>query len=202
MVVILNGAPSSGKSSIVRSMQDLAPGPWLAMGPDRFVPMLPARYVDLEGTGSPEGRAGLHWHRDAASGATTIRLEPGPLGARWLEAARVATAAVARLGHDVLVEDIVTSVDGWRAWAAALQGIPTLTVAIRCPLDVLERREAARADRQAGHALGVHRLVLDSLECDFEVDTTHASPEECAAAILSCIEYGPPPAALARLPAR
>jgi chloramphenicol 3-O phosphotransferase len=199
MVVILNGAPSSGKSSIIRSMQALATGPWLAMGPDRFLPMLPARYVDLDGTGSPEGQAGLRWRRDAGDAAPAIRLESGPLGAAWLEAMRVATAAVARLGHDVLVEDVITCNAGWRAWAAALGGIPVLTVAVRCPLDTLERRESARTDRQPGHARGVHRQVRDSLECDFVVDTEHASPEECAAAILSCIEYGPPPTALAQL---
>jgi chloramphenicol 3-O phosphotransferase len=48
--VIVNGGSSSGKTSIVRHVQDMLTEPWLAMGIDDFVDSLPAALQQ-----SPEG---------------------------------------------------------------------------------------------------------------------------------------------------
>src|SRR5258708_18084773 len=43
-IVILNGTPRSGKSSIVAVIQDTFEGIWMNLGVDRFMQMTPARY--------------------------------------------------------------------------------------------------------------------------------------------------------------
>ena len=43
-IIILNGAPRSGKSSIVAAIQDAFDGVWMNLGVDRFMAMTPARY--------------------------------------------------------------------------------------------------------------------------------------------------------------
>jgi chloramphenicol 3-O phosphotransferase len=40
-ILILNGTSSSGKTSIVRAFQTLSEKPWLDMGIDKFIWMLP-----------------------------------------------------------------------------------------------------------------------------------------------------------------
>lgn len=44
-IVILNGAPRSGKSSIVAAIQDRFDGVWMNLGVDRFMQMTPERYL-------------------------------------------------------------------------------------------------------------------------------------------------------------
>jgi chloramphenicol 3-O phosphotransferase len=44
-IIILNGAPRSGKSSIVEVIQDTFDGVWMNLGVDGFMQMTPARYL-------------------------------------------------------------------------------------------------------------------------------------------------------------
>jgi chloramphenicol 3-O phosphotransferase len=44
-VIILNGVPRSGKSSIVEVIQDTFDGVWMNLGVDGFMQMTPARYL-------------------------------------------------------------------------------------------------------------------------------------------------------------
>jgi chloramphenicol 3-O phosphotransferase len=44
-IIILNGAPRSGKSSIVEVIQETFDGVWMNLGVDGFMQMTPARYL-------------------------------------------------------------------------------------------------------------------------------------------------------------
>ena len=52
-IVVLNGAPRSGKSSIAVAIQDTLEGVWMNLGVDGFKQMTPTRY-------QPGDRFG-HW---------------------------------------------------------------------------------------------------------------------------------------------
>jgi chloramphenicol 3-O phosphotransferase len=41
-LIVLNGGSSSGKSGIVRCLQEILPDPWLAFGVDSFIDAMPA----------------------------------------------------------------------------------------------------------------------------------------------------------------
>lgn len=43
-IVILNGAPRSGKSSIAKVIQNTFEGVWINLGVDRFMEMTPEKY--------------------------------------------------------------------------------------------------------------------------------------------------------------
>ena len=45
-IIFINGTSSSGKTSIVRALQDMLKEPYLEAGIDKFIWMLPARYLD------------------------------------------------------------------------------------------------------------------------------------------------------------
>ena len=45
-IIILNGASSSGKTSILRALQSQMVEPYLDAGLDKFIWMLPKRYLD------------------------------------------------------------------------------------------------------------------------------------------------------------
>ncbi|MCU0502603.1 MAG: chloramphenicol phosphotransferase, partial [Anaerolineae bacterium] len=44
-IIILNGVPRSGKSSIAAAIQQTFDGVWMNLGVDRFMQMTPARYL-------------------------------------------------------------------------------------------------------------------------------------------------------------
>ncbi len=195
-IVILNGVPRSGKSSIAAAIQDTFEGLWMNLGVDEFMAMTPARY-----------RPGI----GLRPGGERPDLEPTVV--LLYRALYETIAAHSRLGLNVVAD--VGHHDAYAvprgilpSCARQLLGLPVLFVGVRCPLAViLERRRATwgagnledAATRraverwqQAVHAPGLY---------DLEVDTATLSAEECAAAIRLRLAQGPPPTAFLRLAA-
>ena len=194
-IIILNGAPRAGKSSIAAVVQETFDGLWMNLGVDGFMPMTPSRY-----------RPGI----GLRPGGERPDLEP--LVALLYQALYESIAAHSRLGLNV-----VTDVGHHDAYAIPrgllpdcarrLEGLPVLFVGVRCPLGViLERRRATGyLTGRPGEAdvpepvrrwqTEVHRPG----RYDLEVDTSLLSPAECAAAIREHLKSGPPPTAFSEL---
>jgi chloramphenicol 3-O phosphotransferase len=170
-IVVLNGAAGAGKSSICRALQDRSESPFLYAGIDTFLRMLPASWLEGERWLDVMGR------HDG----------PGETGRRLVSGMHGAVAALARAGNNVAMDHVMVE----RAWIAECAGLfaalPAWFVGVHAPLDVLERRERERPDRQAtiGEAAKQHRIVHASAAYDLELDTSRLSPDECADAILS-----------------
>ncbi len=124
-IVILNGAPRSGKSSIAAAIQDTFEGVWMNLGVDRFMQMTPARY--LPGIGLRPGGE---------------RPDLEPLIPILYRAMYEAIAAHSRLGLNVVVD--VGHHDAYAiprgilpACARILSGLPVLFVGVHCPLETI-----------------------------------------------------------------
>lgn len=189
-IVILNGTPRSGKSSIATAIQNKFDGVWMNLGVDRFKQMTSERYQPGIGL-RPGGE----------------RPDLEPLIVILYHAMYEAIAQHSRLGLNVVVD--VGHHDAYSIprgilpnCARQLIGLPVLFVGVRCPLEVImERRRATwhvgsaddrsipepvRLWQQAVHEPGIY---------DLEVDTSKLSSEECADVIRQRIEHGPPPLA-------
>lgn len=196
-IIILNGAPRSGKSSIVAVIQDTFDGVWMNLGVDRFMAMTPARYQPGMGL-RPGGE----------------RQDLEPIVQILYAALYESIAAHSRLGLNVVVD--VGHHDAYAVprgilpdCARRLRGLPVLFVGVHCPLNVImERRRATgwNADWKPGDPVPrpielwqteVHRPGI----CDLEVDTSLLNPAACADAIRQRLEQGPPPSAFERLAA-
>jgi chloramphenicol 3-O phosphotransferase len=194
-IVILNGPPRSGKSSIVAAIQSRFEGVWMNLGVDRFKEMIPQRFQPGIGL-RPGGE----------------RPDLEPLVVSLYGAMYEAIASHSRMGLNVVVDaghhDSYSVPRGiLPACARKLQGLPVLFVGVRCPIDVvLERRrvtwggvgynqEGTVADpvslwHEAVHTPGIY---------DLELDTSVLSSDECADLIHQRLETGPPPSAFRRL---
>ena len=195
-IVVLNGAPRSGKSSIAAVIQERFPGVWMNLGVDRFKPMVPDRFQPGIGL-RPGGE----------------RPDLEPLVALLYHALYGSIALHSRLGLNV-VADV-----GHHDWysmpreilstcARELQGLPAWFIGVRCPLDVilLRRRDTwsetlpadgtvpppVRRWQDAVHVPGIY---------DLEVDTSVLGPQECAEEIYRRLQSGAPPTAFPRLAA-
>jgi chloramphenicol 3-O phosphotransferase len=194
-IVILNGPPRSGKSSIAAAIQTGFDGVWMNLGVDHFKQMTPARYQPGIGL-RPGGE----------------RPDLEPLVVKLYRGMYEAIAAHSRLGVNVVVDAVHH--DDYSVprrilpmCARRLDGLPVLFVGVRCPVEVaLERRRATWGGvgyHQGGTVAdpvrrwheAVHRPGL----YDLEVDTSVLRPAECADLIASRLAEGPPPLAFRRI---
>ncbi|MEV0324633.1 chloramphenicol phosphotransferase CPT [Streptomyces sp. NPDC050658] len=172
-MIILNGGSSSGKSGIVRCLQDVLPDPWLAFGCDSFVESMPAKMQASD--------AGINVGDD---GGVSIGEDFRTLERAWTEG----IAAMARAGAKIIVDDVfLGGPASQERWQKALGGVDVLWVGVRCESGVAAGREIARGDRAKGMAALQAELVHEGVTYDVEVDTTRTESLECARAIASYV---------------
>jgi chloramphenicol 3-O phosphotransferase len=193
-VIILNGAPRSGKSSIVKVIQDTFEGAWMNLGVDVFARgVTPRRY---------QPGIGLRPGPGPVKGGDKPELEP--LVPKMYAAMYESIAAHSRLGLSVVVDvghhgAIHPQVLG--DCARRLAGLPVLFVGVRCPIDEVMRRRNEAGPRD--YAVGTYEVpapppvLLWQEEVhkpgiyDLEVDTSVMSPQDCAQAIREQLAEGP-----------
>ena len=161
-IVVLNGTSSSGKTSIARAWQARARTIFLNFSIDSVLYALPQHVLDaiIRGDEVPELR-----YRDLVRGYYACVRE------------------LANLGHDLVIDNAVTT--EWMAAALrdAVAGHRTLYVAIDCSPDTLDARERARGDRRPGLARQQCSRIHQWLAYDVRIDSEDLSPEDAAAAI-------------------
>ncbi len=181
-IVILNGAPRSGKSSIAAAIQETFEGPWMNLGVDVYANAItPPRYRPSIGL-RPGGE----------------RPDLEPLVVRFYAALYESVAAHSRLGLNVVTDvghhDAFSAPRGLLAdGARRLAGLPVLFVGVHCPIDeILRRRSSPEPGREGRYLTAppgqpapapvalwqseVHRPGL----YDLEIDTSRLTPAQCA----------------------
>ncbi len=204
-VIVLNGAPRSGKSSIVAVIQDTFDGLWMNLGVD-----VHARHVAPRRLQPGVGLRPL-----------AERPEVAALLPRLYAALYDSIAAHSRQGLNVVVDvghyDVEPSSPAiLQDCAERLLGLPVLMVGVRCPIEVImQRRDAGQIGREGQYATGSPddpvpapvRLWQDAVHrpgvYDLEVDTGVLSPTQCADLIRRRLDSpAPAPTACERLAAR
>lgn len=170
-VILLNGAGSAGKGAIAKALQAITAEPFLHVQMDAFLEMLPASYQD-----HPDAFA---YETEYQDGKPLVVIKSGPLGERLLRGMRRAIAALAAQGNNLIVDDVLLG-DEMADYAALLSGCELFRVGVLAPLAVLEARERERGDRMIGLARWQYDRVHVGVAYDLEVDTSGASPTDCA----------------------
>jgi chloramphenicol 3-O phosphotransferase len=200
-IVVLNGAPRSGKSSIAAVIQEQFAGPWLNLGVDVF-----SRHVT-----PPRYRPGMGLRPGGGERSDIESLLPALYAAFY-----DSVAAHSSHGLNVVVDighhDAYSARLGLLPDAARrLRGLPALLVGVRCPAEVImRRRDAGQPGREGRYVtsgpggeipepvLRWQRYVHRPGIYDLEVDTSAVTPEAAAALIRERLD-GPPPAAFRQL---
>lgn len=202
-IVVLNGAPRSGKTSIAHAVQSTFDEPWVNLGVDHSIRSIPERL--WPGIGLRPGGE---------------RPDLEPLVEQLYLALYDSAAAHARLGLDVIMdvghhESYANPMRILPKVALRVGDLPVLFVGVRCPIDVImSRRVAAASEGSGGYLIAEadgqvpapvllwQRAVHEPGIYDLEVDTSMAAPEACADLIRRRLETKPPtPTAFERLAA-
>lgn len=182
-IVYLNGVPSAGKTSIGLALQDALDEPFLLMGVDTFLRMLPRRTF-RDGWLMPAPEGGV---RPTAKMRDSVR---PPM---------LATLAALALQHDLIVDDVIPDAETLDLTIHALAPFRVLFVRVECPIEVAEQRERERSDRTNGMARGFATVVHAHGVYDLTVESADHSPADCAATIKDRLLNGPVPTAFAEL---
>jgi chloramphenicol 3-O phosphotransferase len=192
-IVVLNGAPRSGKSSIAAAMRDAFDEPWINLGVDSFMTITPVRL---------RPGIGLRPGGERPDIEAVVPLLYGMLYESVANHTRRGSNVVVDVGHhDAHSQPLGILGDV----ARRLDGLPAWLVGVRCPIEVvMQRREdgdPAHYERWAPDGTipdsvrrwqdEVHRPGI----YDLAVDTSVLSPAEAAAQIRDHILTGPPPRA-------
>jgi chloramphenicol 3-O phosphotransferase len=158
-LAFFNVPPSSGKTSLVESLQLTIAEPWFHLSLDDF-------------------RSGYsnRWWIESDDQRFELLLS-GYLGS---------LREMALAGNDVVAEAVMTP-ERRPLYESTFGDLPILLIGVKCPLEVARRREAIRTDRRGGpidlpsdYFLAVH----EGLSYDLEVETSVKNPTELAAEVI------------------
>jgi chloramphenicol 3-O phosphotransferase len=183
MIIFLNGPSSSGKTSISKSIQKLSDFPWLRIGIDTLIDMIPQDYFG-EGPKAALGFSVCSKIDDDGIPKTTIHM--GPYGEQVSHTVPKMVRLLADLGHHIIVDEVLL---GENHYQNILEGIPTYYIGITCALDILEKREKERGNRCLGMARTQNDIVHKAIQrYDLMVDTSLASSDDIAKKILTFVK--------------
>ena len=175
-IILLNGASSSGKSTLARALQAAMGTPFLHLSSDQWI--------------------------DA--GAVPDRRDDGPfdwvssMRPRFFDGFHRTIAAMAAAGNDLIVDHII-EYPSWRTQLAQLLSRQDVFfVAVRCDLAELQRREQQRGNRHTGEALAhLHdNRIHDFGPVDATIDTTAGITPVTAQAVITAWQQRTGPSAI------
>ncbi|MET3897798.1 chloramphenicol 3-O phosphotransferase [Devosia sp. UYZn731] len=186
-IVILNGAPRAGKSSIAAAIQASLNGTWINLGVDTYAKATPPQLMPGIGLRPGGERPDLE---------AFVPILYAALYDSIAAHARLGLNVVADFGHH---DDYSRPLRILPDCARRLAGLNVLFVGVFCPLDVIMARRNANPQnglyatgetppppvlrwQEAVHVPGIY---------DLTVDTATTSPEHCAAAIAEAITHPP-----------
>ena len=166
-IILLNGPSSAGKTSIANCLQDTLDEPYLYLGLDLALSMLPQKYRNWK---KPE----------------TIY--------RTLTGLHRCVAQLSGQGLNIILEQVLSEYEVSEC-SFLFSAYPVLFVGVRAPLSELQRREKLRGDRPIGLAESQHLMAHTPGIYDLEIDTTTMGPLEAASLIKKTINHCKKPSA-------
>jgi chloramphenicol 3-O phosphotransferase len=174
-IIFINGTSSSGKTTLVKALQKRLTEPFLDMGIDRFIWMLPSRYLDRP-----------LWE-DVLGKAT----HSGPQGLILFSGMHHAIAAAAKRGNNIIADHVFVE-KAWVDECASLFGdMDAYLIGLFCPLEILEQREKDRKDRTLGQAHEQFDVIHKYVIYDLELDTSVSTVDECAIKVIERLKTPP-----------
>lgn len=185
MVIILNGAGSSGKSTIAQKLTTHIIEPTVYHNFDLLIPTLLPHKDSFKPPTDPDSRTYVRRLDDGLYGKMRESgLSLLPLVYEFIK-------PLHRGGFNVVVDTLLPG-ECIIPLFTMLSGIETYVIGIRCSLDELRQRELQRKDRKVGNAEKTFHTVHMNKIYDLEVDTSKLDADGCAKQIVDYVSKASP----------
>jgi chloramphenicol 3-O phosphotransferase len=184
MIVFVNGASSSGKTSLARALQEVWDGPLLFWSIDMVISQLPfaltgkgAKAADGYPTTFIQTREG----KDPSIKVGRVGRDLSALSAQYIR-------QISESGYDVIVDYVLLDEEMYETFRLELADVEVLFVGLTCRLKTLHERERARGDREVGlSASQEEHIHFCKTEYDLVLDSTNDLADALASDILQFI---------------
>lgn len=186
-IILLNGASSSGKTSIARSVQYLSKEPWLTFGVDTFIEMAtyPSPGRDDEYFAFVPGENDRGPLVSVKAKRNRAKLFDGMADFGLLLADRE---------NNLIIDEVLLNDQQLKLYVDRLVKHTVYFVGVKCDLGIMQEREYLRQNRHIGLSNGQFDIVHSGTrEYDLTVDTSNVSIFEIAQEIITFIENNPKP---------
>lgn len=155
-IIVLNGASSSGKTTLAKELQSKCVEVYLLCSLDTFWDMTPF--------GIPAGSKNF----------PNMKL-----------AIAKSVKALAETGHNVILDIVFCGQKTHIELTKELEGFNLKIVKVECPLEELKNRELARGDRTIGLAESQFESAHEGVLYDLNINTFTNTSEQCAQKIIN-----------------
>ncbi len=196
-IIFLNGCGSAGKTSLAYAIQNISSTPWLRVGVDLLVDMLPSKYIAL-GSHAKEGY--FVFMPDDNEHGQTMKIHPGPLGKNFFKEGRKLFGYLADHNSHLIIDEVLLEEEELQDYLEILKNHQVYFIGVMCDLKEMQKRERSRGDRSIGLSNDqIKRVHQGNYIYDLTVDTTYQSPEVVAKEILEFVEETKNPKAFEEL---
>lgn len=203
-VIFINGASSTGKTTLSKALQNKLPYPYLHMALDTVIGMMPDNTNDW---GIDNGKIynvivsnevkrnkdnivkGFYWKTDTDIDNNPLAyIQMGPFARQIVSLVKETILTALRAGFRVIIDEVCNTKSSYNLWQELLKPYHPIYVGLETDPRILEERERKRGDRMIGsaraQALTIHRDKI----YDLMFDTQKLSMEEIANQIIEKIE--------------
>lgn len=170
----MNGATSSGKTTLAKALQNALKDPFLHLGIDKLIDWMPEKVNNLAGTDEVPG---FYWESSSDSLETPhFHIRTGFFAEKVISCLKDLVKLLANSGFNIILEDVALKPNEVTKWRKELKGYSTLYVGVQAPLEVLEEREKSRKNRKIGSARGQYFHIHKDVDYDLILNThTHST---------------------------
>lgn len=198
-IIFLNGTSSAGKTTLAGELQNQLREPYQHICIDQFVEGIPGPYRGMNSPQGSTGHLGINVVPVQQGDDWVTEVQFGQVGQKILSGMHRSVAAMADMGVNVIVDDLCLNRLVLPDYLKVLEGYHVFFVGVRCPVEEINKREAARWGRFPGTARGQLMMVHLHGLYDYEVDTSVRPSHLCAEELIQQFESNATPQAFAAL---
>lgn len=176
IILYFNGPSSSGKTTLIKALQQAFEEPFLHLGMDKIIGFMPAKLNNWKGGKAP---LGFSWTPEKdPTGKISYHMNKGPFAKKLLQTLKDVTLLFAFQKYHLIIEDVAFGQPEVNEWKKTLKNQRAFFIGIKAPLQALENREKARGNRYLGTSRSQYFRVHKDVQYDLELDTHLNSLEE------------------------
>lgn len=182
-IFFLNGPSSSGKTTLAKNLQWKLEFPYLHIGLDHLISMMPAKINNWEGE---VAQGGFWWRRiKDMKGQWFSYIQEGPFAKKLSRLFRRLVLSMIDQGYFLIIDDVCTIKKQLLLWKKTLSPFLVMYIRVTADADILEERGLSRGNRIAGCGRAQREMIHQDIDWyDVEIDTTHSSPDACACQLI------------------